>query len=154
MRARVTIDALVLAMMLSGCASPSSEQSDPSARAQSLWSARTDFVGDNARVIALADDAGFGPEGSFSLSLQTQQAPYGLTVAFDSLDKPFDDVDFRSNATLMLGLVANLDKVSVTSDDQIYSLTASDASTALGFDVKELGRDETKLADYLALAGD
>jgi Domain of unknown function (DUF4825) len=153
MRARLVMGALAVAVMLGGCATSSSEQSDPT-RAQSLWSARTDFVGDNSRMVALVHETGFGPAGTFRLSLQTRQAPYGLTVAFDSLDKPFGDVDFSSNATLMLGLVANLDKVSVTSDDQSYSLTASDASEALGFDVKELGRDETKLAEYLDLARD
>jgi len=153
MRPRVVMGALAVAVMLGGCATSSSEQSDPT-RAQSLWSARTDFVGDSSRMVALVDATGFGPAGTFRLSLHTRQAPYALTVAFDSLDKPFDDVDFSSNATLMLGLVANLDKVSVTSDDQSYSLTASDASEALGFDVKELGRDETKLAEYLDLARD
>jgi hypothetical protein len=77
-----------------------------------------------------------------------------MTVVFERLDKPFDDVDFSAGATLMLGLVANLDTVSVTSGEHSYSLTASDASTALGFDVKELGRDEAKLAAYLDRARD
>jgi len=77
-----------------------------------------------------------------------------VTVAFDHLDKPFDNVDFSADATLMLGLVANLDTVSVTSGDHSYSLNASDASKVLGFDVKDLGRDETKLAAYLDLARD
>ena len=154
MRARVATGVLVIAVTLGGCAAPDSEQSDPPNRAQSLWSARTEFVGDNSRVAALANQAGFGPAGTYSLSLQTQQAPYAITVTFDSLDKPFDNVDFSSDATLMLGLVANLDKVSVTSDDHFYSLTASDASKVLGFDVKELGRDEGKLAEYLDLARD
>ncbi len=145
---------LAVAVMLGGCATSDSKQSDPPNRAQSLWSARTDFVGDNSRVIELADQAGFGPAGTYSLSLQTRQWPYAMTVALDHLDKPFDIVDFSANATLMLGLVANLDKVSITSDDDSYSLTTSDASKALGYDVKELGRDEAKLAAYLDLARD
>ena len=67
---------------------------------------------------------------------------------------PFDTVDFSADATLMFGLVADLDKVPVTSDDRSFSLTASDASKVLGYDVKELGRDETELAAYLDLARD
>lgn len=130
------------------------EQPDQSARAKSLWSARTDVAGGSSRVDALANQAGFGPAGTFSLSLQTQQSPYALTVAFDHLDKPFDEVDFSADATLLLGLVANLDTVSVTSGGHAYSLPASDASTTLGYDVKELGRDETTLASYLVLARD
>jgi hypothetical protein len=90
-----------------------------------------------------ADQAGFGPAGTYSLSLQTQHSPYAMTVAFDHLDKPFDTVDLSADATLMPGLVANLDTVSVTSDGHCYSLTASDASTVLGYDVKKLGREQT-----------
>lgn len=148
-RARLVIGVLVIAVALGGCATTGTEQSDSLTRAQSLWSARTDFVGDNSRVAQLADQAGFGPAGTYRLSMQTQQPPYAMTVAFDHLDKPFDDVDFSADATLMLGLVANLDQVSVTSDGHTYSLTASDASAALGFDVKELGRVKTTLAAYV-----
>ncbi len=153
MRTRVATGVLAVAVTLGGCATPDSAQSDPTNRAQSLWSARTDFVGDNSRVAELAHQAGFGPAGTYSLSLQTEQSPFAMNVAIDHLDKPFDTVDFSANATLMLGLVANLDKVSVTSDDHSYSLTASNASKVLGYDVKELGRDRTKLAAYLDLAG-
>ena len=153
-RARVAAGVLVIAVTLGGCATPGSAQPDSPNRAQSLWSARTDFVGDNSRVAQLADPAGFGPAGTYSLSLQTQQSPYAMTVAFTHLDKPFDAVDFSASSTLMLGLVANLDTVSVTSGDHFSSLTASDASTALGFDVKELGRDEAKLTAYLDLSRD
>ncbi|MGV8978959.1 MAG: DUF4825 domain-containing protein [Cellulomonas sp.] len=151
---RAILVALVIVTALGGCSTPGSAQSEPPTRAQSLWAARTDFVGDSSQVVTLANGSGFGPEGSYSVSLQSWEAPYGLTVAFDSLDKPFDDVDLSSSATLMLGLVANLGTVSVTSEDHIYSLTSSDASAALGFDVKELGRDEAKLADYLDLIDD
>ncbi|WP_158274470.1 DUF4825 domain-containing protein [Cellulomonas sp. WB94] len=154
LRAQVAVGALLIAVTLGGCAPSGAEKSDPPNRVQSLWSARTDFVGDSSRVAELADQAGFGPAGTYSLALQTKQAPYAMTVAFDHLDKPFDDVDFSANATLMLGLVSNLDMVSVTADDHSYSLTASAASTSLGFDVKELGRDETKLEAYLDLARD
>lgn len=138
--------------MLGGCSTPDTAQSGPSSEAQSLWSARTDYLGDNSRVAELANRAGLGPAGTYSLSLQTQHAPYSMTVTFDHLDKPFDSVDFSGNATLMLGLITNLDTVSITSDGHLYSLTAADASTALGYDVKELGRDQAKLAAYVDFA--
>lgn len=154
MKTRVAIGVLVIPVALGGCAAPGSQQSDASDRAQYLWTARTDFVGDSSHVVELANQAGFGPAGTYTISLQTQQPPYAMTVVFDHLDKPFDSVDFSTDATLMLGLVANLDRVSVTSEDDSYSLTASDASTALGYDVKELGRDETTLAEYVDLAHD
>lgn len=146
--------ALLLAVTLGGCAIPGPHQSDPQNEAQALWSARVEFVGDNSGVAALAQEAGFERAGAYALSLQTQQAPYAITLTFDSLDESYDEADFRAGATLMLGLVANLDQVSVASSDRGYSMTASDASEVLGFDVKQLGRDEGELAGYLGLARD
>ncbi len=138
---------MVVATALGACTAPS-EPAGP-AGAESLWSARTEFVGDSSRMVALAGEAGFGATGAFSLSLQTEQEPYGLTVAYEDVDLALDDVDVTSEATLMLGLVANLGVVSVTSGDQDYVLTAAEASEALGFDVKELGDDRTALREYL-----
>ena len=140
---------LLIGVALTGCGSSTSERSDTSSEAQSLWSARSAYVGDNSRVIALVREVGLGSEGSYSIALQTAKPPYAMTVALTRLDKPFDSTDFSGNATLLLGLVANLDKVSVTSGNHAYSLTAADASKELGYDVKELGRDQSKLAAYL-----
>ncbi|WP_169925311.1 DUF4825 domain-containing protein [Sanguibacter antarcticus] len=144
---------LAVAIALGGCA-PSSEQSEPLTRTESLWAARTEFVGDNSRMIALTHEAGFGTVGDFTLSLQTKEEPYGLTVVLDALDTSLDTVDLSSETTLVLGLVSNLEVVSVTSGAQSYSLTADEASDALGFDVKELGTDEARLEEYLDLSDD
>jgi hypothetical protein len=114
-----------------------------------LWSARTAYPGDNSHVAALVSAAGFGPEGTYSIALQTGAPPYGVTVVFQTLDKPFADIDFSVNATLLLGLVGNLDQVSVTSGQRTYSLSAVGASHRLGYDVKVLGRDRSKLTAYL-----
>ena len=125
-----------------------------SSKAQSLWSARTQYVGDGSRVVALVNKAGFGPQGSYRVALQTATTPYGMTVSFQRLDKPFDDVDFTEGATLLLGLVDNLDHVSVTSGEHAYSLSAAGASTKLGYDVKDLGRDQSRLTAYLGTTDD
>ena len=114
-----------------------------------MWSARSAYVGDNSRVMALVREVGPGTEGSYSIVLQTAKPPYAMTVALTRLDKPFDSTDFSGNATLLLGLVANLDKVSFTSGKHVYSLTAAGASKELGYDVKDLGRDQGKLSAYL-----
>ncbi len=140
---------LFIGVALTGCGTSTSERSDASSQAQSLWSARSAYVGDSSRATALVREVGFGPQGSYRIELQTARAPYAMTVAFTRLDKPFDDTDFSGNATLLLGLVANLDQVSVTSGEQAYSLTSAGASRELGYDVKELGRDQGKLTAYL-----
>ena len=144
-----TAAGLLIGVALTGCGTSTSDTSDTSSTAQSLWSARSAYVGDNSRVAALVHEVGPGPEGSYSIVLQTAKPPYAMTVALAELDKPFDRTDFSGKATLLLGLVANLDKVSVTSGEHAYSLTAADASKELGYDVKDLGRDQGKLTAYL-----
>ena len=140
--------ALLMVVALTGCGGSPEEPHEPS-RAQSLWSSRTPYIGDNSRVAALVREVSPAPEGSFSIGLQTAKPPYALTIEMERLDKPFDRTDFSGQATLLLGLVANLDKVSVTSSEHAYSLTASAASKDLGYDVKELGRDQSRLTAYL-----
>ncbi len=147
--------ALLVGVALTGCGTSASEGSDASSQARLLWSARGAYVGDNSRDIALVREVGLGSEGSFRIELQTAQPPYAMTVALSSrLDKPFADTDFSGNATLLLGLVENLDKVSVTSGAQAYSLTSAGASRRLGYDVKELGRDQRRLTAYLEASRD
>ena len=65
------------------------------------------------------------------------------------LDKPFRSTDFSAPATVVLGLVANLDRVTVAAGGQTYALTAAGASTSLGYDVKALGQHKDKLAAYV-----
>jgi Domain of unknown function (DUF4825) len=100
-------------------------------------------------VVALVREIGLGPQGTYSVALQTTKPPYALTVDFHRVDKPFADTDFAEPATLLLGLVANLEKVRFTGDGQDYSLTAAQASTSLGYDVKGLGRDRSTLTAFV-----
>jgi hypothetical protein len=145
---------LLIGVALTGCGTSVSERSDTSRQAQSLWSARSANLGDSSRATALVSEVGLGPAGSYRIELQTARPPYAMTVAFTRLDKPFASTDFSGNATLLLGLVANLDKVSVTSGAQAYSLTSAGASRKLGYDVKELGRDRSRLTAYLEASRD
>lgn len=156
--ARSTLGALVLgAVALVGCTAPDPDASNagPSAtagadaRAQALWAHRTAYVGDNSKVIALVGDAGFGPAGSYTLSLWTTRKPYAVTIALTDPAKPFETTDFSAPATLLLGTVTNLDAVHVTAAGQTYSMTAAEASTALGHDVKTLGTDRAALDEYV-----
>ncbi|MGO4597067.1 DUF4825 domain-containing protein [Terrabacter sp. 2RAF25] len=128
-------------------------------RADELWKQRTDFVGDNSRVIWLTRAAGFGPDGSYTISLQTATKPYGVTITFDTptdkaTDKPFDQTDFASPSTLLLGTIGNLDAVHVKAADRSFDLTAAQATKQLGYDVKTLGRDQKKLTAYVDTLAD
>ncbi len=148
---RMVCATLLAAVALTGCSTGHESAVAPTdavTRAHSLWLDRTAHVGDNSKVIALTADAGFGSMGTHTLALHTDARPYAVTVAYSALDKPFDTVDFTPQATLLLGMIANLDRVEVTAGTDDFVLTAEEASKALGFDVKELGRDEAKLTAY------
>ncbi len=140
--------ALVVVASLTGCGGPSGEPEELG-YAQWLWAHRTAYTGDSSRVAALVRGVGPAPEGSYRIRLHTAKRPYALTIDVRRLDKPFDSTDFDRQTTLLLGLVGNLDKVSVTSNGGSYSLTTASSSRELGYDVKELGRDQARLDAYL-----
>jgi hypothetical protein len=150
---RRTIAAVLLGgIALAGCTSPdpSSPGTAAPGRAEQLWKQRTDFVGDNSKVIWLTRAAGFGPDGSYTISLQTAAEPYGLTITFDEdLPKPVDSIDFTSPATLLLGTIGNLGRVHVEAPGRSFDLTAAQATKQLGHDVKTLGRDKEQLTAYV-----
>jgi hypothetical protein len=149
----VLLGGLITATTLAGCTAYSAsfpERTVTPSRADELWRQRTEFVGDNSSVIWLTRAAGFGPTGSYTISLQTASKPYGVTISFDQpLSKPFEATDFAAPSTLLLGTVANLDLVRVEADGQSYALTSAEATKQLGYDVKSLGRDQQKLTAFV-----
>ena len=52
--------------------------------------------------------------------------PYA--VAYSSLGEPFDTGDFTTQPRLLLGTIANLDRVAVTSRTDSYVLTSEEAT--------------------------
>lgn len=142
---------------LTGCATsqPGDEAPRESAtvtadtQAQALWAHRTAYLGNTSKVIALMDDAGFGPPGTYSLSLWTTRPPYAVTITVSDAGKPFGLIDFTGPATLLLGTVGNLGTVHVAGQGQTWTLTAREATGALGHDVKTLGTDRAALVDYV-----
>jgi hypothetical protein len=137
---------VVAGAMLAGCAT---SQDGELTYSQALWDAHTPFVGDSSRVTALVNLAGPTPEGQYKLSLQTGKAPYGLTIEVLDPDKPCRDLSLDRSQILLLGLIENLDRVTVTCREQTRTATAAEATRALGFDVKALGRDRSRLAAYV-----
>lgn len=116
---------------------------------QALWDHRTAHVGNSSQVTSLVRLVGPAPEGTYTLSLQTDGTPYGLTISVAKPEKPCADLASDRSATVLLGLIANLDRVTLSCADQKRTVTAADASKALGFDVKALGQDKTRLDAYV-----
>ena len=152
MRAGPAAASLVL-LALGGCSGSSGHPSAPGS-ATSLWSARVPYVGDNSRVTTLIDEIGFAGARGYTVELRTAAPPYALAISLKDPEKPFDATDVSGPATLLLGLIANLDEVSITDGQHGLSLTAAAASRDLGHDVKQLGRDRPSLARYLERARD
>ena len=94
--------ALLMVVALTGCGGSPEEPHEPS-RAQSLWSSRTPYIGDNSRVAALVREVSPAPEGSFSIGLQTAKPPYALTIEMERLDKPFDRLQRTGDAPARVG---------------------------------------------------
>lgn len=153
---------LVGALGLGGCTADGSIEvgsaagaaQGASARADALWSDRTEWIGDNSKVIGLVRRAGFGPVGSYTIALVTEAKPYQLIVNLDAPVKPADATDFTTPGTIMLGTVANLDEVHVVDGDERWTLTKAEASKDLGYDVKLLGKDLSTLRRYVASTED
>ncbi|MCU1535796.1 MAG: hypothetical protein JWP82_147 [Humibacillus sp.] len=125
---------------------------DSAARTSTLWANRTEFTGDNSKIIALVRAAGFGHAGTYTISLGTTARPYAVTVHLDdtaSTAKPVDTTDFTAPATILLGTVRNLDEVHVVGGSgTTFTLTKEAATSAIGYDVKLLGSDEGKLRQF------
>lgn len=136
------------AVTFAGCATPTGG-TDAANRSEQLWSERVPYVGSNSAVAALVSSVGPAPAGSYTISLATETPPYALTVHLARSAKPFSDTDFTRPAVLLLALVGNLDEVSFVSSGQRFTLTSVQASSDLGYDVKDLGRDRDALTRYV-----
>lgn len=145
--------AFLMVVAVVGCGG-SSEKPDVAGRAQSLWTSRSPDVGDTSRVAALVSEVGVVRPGSYSFKLQTAKPPYQLAITLQETDKPFADTDFSEQATLLLGLVDNLDEVSISSGGDRCAFATWAASKDLGYDVKRLGRDKGTLSRYLDKTSD
>ncbi len=163
MTGRSTVAAVLVAgACLAGCTSGGTTQvgagsaggdASASARTDTLWANRTDYTGQRQLRRSRARGR-LGPTGSYTISLGTSSRPYALTVTLDEPGKPADATDFTTPATVLLGTVGNLDEVHVVDGADEWSLTAAQATTALGYDVKRLGADRDALRAYVAAAED
>ena len=98
------------------------EDTGISADAWALYQAQTPYVGDATAVgkLLAAVDTWYGPYIEYTISLQTDQAPYGLTIHFDDVTahilgagKSIDDRMYAV-APALLALIGNLGQVQWT----------------------------------------
>ena len=100
------------------------EGTEISPDAWALYQAQTPYVGDNSAVgrVLAAVDTWYGPYIEYTISLQTDQEPYGLTIHFDDItahmskDSVIRVTDQRmyTLAPTLLALIGNLGQVQWT----------------------------------------
>ena len=112
MKKKVTMLAISTAMLaalaLTGCSSPS--------YADALYDCKNDHVGNAPGDTALLSQLGVDALGSYTLELQTDAEPYGLTVVFarEPADAALLDQAMEKNGCVLLALIGNLGSVSWT----------------------------------------
>lgn len=92
--------------------------------AWALYQAQTPYVGDATAVgkLLAAVDTWYGPYIEYTISLQTDQEPYGLTIHFDDITAHVDregivraiDQRMYALAPTLLALIGNLERVQWT----------------------------------------
>lgn len=100
------------------------DDTEISADAWALYQAQTPYVGNNSAVgrVLAAVDTWYGPYIEYTISLQTDQEPYGLTIHFDDItahmskDSVIRVTDQRmyTLAPTLLALIGNLERVQWT----------------------------------------
>ena len=100
------------------------DDTEISADAWALYQAQTPYVGNNSAVgkVLAAVDTWYGPYIEYTISLQTDQEPYGLTIHFDDITAHVDrdgivraiDQRMYALAPTLLALVGNLERVQWT----------------------------------------
>ena len=100
------------------------DDTEISADAWALYQAQTPYAGDAAAVgkLLAAVDTWYGPYIEYTISLQTDQAPYGLTIHFDDITAHVDregivraiDQRMYALAPALLALIGNLERVQWT----------------------------------------
>ena len=128
-----------------------------------LFAAKNPYVGNMSANNQLAQIIGISSQfGSYHNELQTTTAPYGWTIVLeeplmaecrDRLSPPYRQM-MQDDSYILLALVENLDAVTWQYCDadgaQTYTVTARDASKALGQDIKSFGSSPSALQKLTA----
>lgn len=114
-------------------------------KADRLWENKTEYIGNNSETGRLLQETDLKDYGPYTMELDTKKEPYGLVVCYEKPVKEWGDLDPRTEAALLLGLIENLDYVELKNGSKTMKFTCDDADSLLGYDVKQLGQEKSKL---------
>lgn len=124
--------------------------------AESLFKHKTAYVGNNSKVVNLINNlpyAGLRKE----VSLQTQTAPYGITVNYDfsntNLDTRQVEQTFRNNAVIMFTLIDNADVITFhvagTAQQSEFRYARAEVQQSFTNDLREYSQDLSGFETFL-----
>lgn len=132
--------------------------------ADNLFENKTPYVGNNSKVLHIIDNLQFSNYRE-EVSLQTEKAPYGVTVNYNFQNLVEGDYQkakieneerlklaFKRNAAMMFCLIENLDNITFichTNNGSVeYNYTREEVQKDYNEDLREFSKDKNKFGDF------
>lgn len=129
-------------LLLSACGQQKVDNVD------SLWKHKTEYVGDNSKVINILSEAGAKDIGDYKIEIESDKKPYGLKVNYENV-KDMDPEQLEKLAAVTMGLVGNLERMQINADGKDYDYTIDEINKKFNMDFKDLSKDKEKLKSFL-----
>lgn len=121
---------------------------------ESLYSNKTQYVGDNSKVISIVSQLDYKNMSYDSLEILSEKKPYGLIVNLKSGE--LDSYNLKKQATLTFSLIDNLEYIEYKSVDDASTITQfnrTDIDEELKINdeksTSEIGSSEENFNNYL-----
>lgn len=129
-------------ILLSAC----SQQQDN--HIDTIWKNKTEFVGDNSKVISILNGAGAEDIGAYKIEIESDKEPYNLKIHFDNVTN-VDTEQLDKLVAVTMGLIGNLERMQIIADNEEYNYTLENVNKKYKMNVKELSKDKEKLEMFL-----
>ncbi|UTH15857.1 DUF4825 domain-containing protein [Macrococcus epidermidis] len=129
-------------LLLSACGQQKVDNVD------SLWKHKTEYVGNNSKVINILSEAGAKDIGDYKIEIESDKKPYGLKVNYENV-KDMDPEQLEKLAAVTMGLVGNLERMQINADGKDYDYTIDEINKKFNMDAKDLSKDKQKLKSFL-----
>lgn len=149
--------------ILAGChgATTSQVEATPVLDETAVVEATVPYVGDNSKVVPLLHDLGVGSFGTYTVELQTENEPYGVTLNFTELKvKPTDESEIKRREAVSSLVMAKIDNCSsvtwvypVSSGEGEWTWTVDQATELAGRDIKKIAHASPEFTSLIQQAG-
>lgn len=113
-----------------------------------LWKHKTEYVGDNSKVINILSEAGAEDIGDYKIEIESDKKPYDLKMNYENV-KDMEPAQLEKLAAVTMGLVGNLKRMHINAEGKDYEYTIDEINKKFNMDVKDLSKDKQKLKSFL-----